>query len=733
MNEVYLSGTVKKVIYRNEENAYTIFEVETEDGELCVCTGYVAHLAVGEHVDAEGDYVTHHQHGRQFAAEEISTIAPDGTENIKAYLESGSIKGIGKVLAERIVGEFGERSLDVIERAPEELSKIKGINPNKAKEFSKILSEQNGVKKIIAELSGLKIPPFIAVRLYKIFGLFAVEALRKNPYLLCSEEFDMGFEEVDNAALNVFGISTDSEIRITAGILYVLKHNNGLGHTFVPKESLISVAQGFLEVDEVLLYECYDKAILDEKIVCENVADLEAVFLERFHTAENYIAMKLMQMCSFEKKPRKLDKLLEQIENSADIEYAELQRRAILQSAMHGFFVLTGGPGTGKTTTLNGIIKMLEMLGEEVELIAPTGRAAKRMSELTGMSARTVHRFLGIEMKGPVSTFKYNEKNLSEADVVIVDEASMLEIMLFEALLRALKPSARLILVGDMSQLPPVGAGNVLKDVLGSDLFASVELTEIFRQARDSLIVVNAHRINKGEYPEFNDRDNDFFLVKHADKLTAPQLIAELAGKRLVKAYNLSATEDIQVITPTRKGEVGTVMLNNVLQDALNPAHKDKKQHKYRDLIFRVGDKVMQIKNNYELEFVVMSTGELSTGVFNGDIGKIIDVDYNGEFMTIMFDERQVEYPFDNLHQLDLAYAITVHKSQGSEYPAVLFASFKGAVRLQTRNLFYTAVTRARQIFVGVGDYGVMCQMCDNNKEDKRFSALKYMLLASIK
>ena len=409
-----------------------------------------------------------------------------------------------------------------------------------------------------------------------------------------------------------------------------------------------------------------------------------------------------------------------------------MQRRAIAACAENGVFILTGGPGTGKTTTLHGILALLEKLGLSTLLAAPTGRAAKRMSELSGAPATTIHRMLGMSLRGGAPAARFNEKNPLEADVVIVDEVSMLEVTLFDALLRAMKPSARMILVGDANQLPPVGAGNILRDLLGSELFASVELTEIFRQSRDSLIVVNAHRINKGEYPEFNDADNDFFLLSCKDKSQAADKLARLVARRLPAAYGVDPVDDIQVLSPTRKGEAGTALFNEVLQRTLNPPAADKGEVLFQGRLFRVGDKVMQVQNNYELPVVLTDTGEVSQGLFNGDVGRIVDIDHADEILTIRFDDRQAEYPFECLHQLELAYAVTVHKSQGSEYPIVVLAAYPGMGRLQTRNLLYTAVTRARRIFVALGDEAALFQMTDNCREDRRFSALKYLLLGRI-
>ena len=588
------------------------------------------------------------------------------------------------------------------------------------------------MRQVLAELQAFHLPPYVAVKLYKRYGVAASDALRADPYLLCGEDYGMEFALVDNAAAELFEIPENSPLRVRAGVLHVLQHNLSNGHTFLPLDALCQTTAGFLDVDETLVSECICALEQDEEIVIAPVANLTAVFLHRYYAAESAIADRLLAMSVRRPCGRDVGRLVDEVAGSLGITYAAMQRRAIAACAENGVFILTGGPGTGKTTTLHGILALLEKLGLSTLLAAPTGRAAKRMSELSGAPATTIHRMLGMSLRGGAPAARFNEKNPLEADVVIVDEVSMLEVTLFDALLRAMKPSARMILVGDANQLPPVGAGNILRDLLGSELFASVELTEIFRQSRDSLIVVNAHRINKGEYPEFNDADNDFFLLSCKDKSQAADKLARLVARRLPAAYGVDPVDDIQVLSPTRKGEAGTALFNEVLQRTLNPPAADKGEVLFQGRLFRVGDKVMQVQNNYELPVVLTDTGEVSQGLFNGDVGRIVDIDHADEILTIRFDDRQAEYPFECLHQLELAYAVTVHKSQGSEYPIVVLAAYPGMGRLQTRNLLYTAVTRARRIFVALGDEAALFQMTDNCREDRRFSALKYLLLGRI-
>ena len=726
-----LEGIVTKIIFFNEENAYLVLELETE-GERVVVVGYAANLCAGESVRVTGEYVTHPAYGRQFSACSIESVPPTSQAGILAYLESGIVKGIGKTLAARMVERFGEQTLFILDKDPSRLTEVKGITPSRARQLNQRYRQLQGVRQVLAELQAFHLPPYVAVKLYKRYGVAASDALRADPYLLCGEDYGMEFALVDNAAAELFEIPEKSPLRVRAGVLHVLQHNLSNGHTFLPLDALCQTTAGFLDVDETLVSECICALEQDEEIVIAPVANLTAVFLHRYYAAESAIADRLLAMSVRRPCGRDVGRLVDEVAGSLGITYAAMQRRAIAACAENGVFILTGGPGTGKTTTLHGILALLEKLGLSTLLAAPTGRAAKRMSELSGAPATTIHRMLGMSLRGGAPAARFNEKNPLEADVVIVDEVSMLEVTLFDALLRAMKPSARMILVGDANQLPPVGAGNILRDLLGSELFASVELTEIFRQSRDSLIVVNAHRINKGEYPEFNDADNDFFLLSCKDKSQAADKLARLVARRLPAAYGVDPVDDIQVLSPTRKGEAGTALFNEVLQRTLNPPAADKGEVLFQGRLFRVGDKVMQVQNNYELPVVLTDTGEVSQGLFNGDVGRIVDIDHADEILTIRFDDRQAEYPFECLHQLELAYAVTVHKSQGSEYPIVVLAAYPGMGRLQTRNLLYTAVTRARRIFVALGDEAALFQMTDNCREDRRFSALKYLLLGRI-
>jgi len=729
--EVTLTGLVKRVIYHNSENSYTVVEADCgSENAVIVC--YTADLRPGETVRAVGSYVNHATYGPQLVATAVESVPPSGEDAIRQYLVSGAVRGVGKVLADRIVDKFGAATLEVLESSPELLTKVKGITPGKAEQIVRRYRDLQGIKKVIEELRAMKLAPYTAVLLYKRYGLAAAKTVRENPYLLCSEEYEADFEEVDAAAVSEFGVDPASSMRAKAGILHVLRHNLGNGHTFLPEDKLITTAGSFLEIDMEVAEAACAELLEEGAILSEPVAGLDATFLAPYYEAERSVAVRLLEMAKPMEPKADTGALVGDIAASLGIEYADRQKKAITVCLQNGVFILTGGPGTGKTTTLKGILAALSRCGETVLCCAPTGRAAKRMSELSGAPASTIHRMLGVTLQAGGVRYKMNEQNPLEADAVIVDETSMLDIMLFDALLKAIRPGARLILVGDANQLPPIGAGNVLRDVIGSGLFATVELKEIFRQAKDSLIVVNAHLINDGEAPEFNARDSDFFFVKCPEREKLPETVADLVARRLPAAYHIDPSSELQVITPTRKAEYGTASLNAVLQRTLNPPASSKAEYTPIGLGFtiRQGDKVMQNRNNYDLEAVNTETGEVSVGVFNGDIGIVQEVDRMNELLIIRFDDRVVEYPFEMLHQLELAYAVTVHKSQGSEYPVVVFPAYRGMPRLQTRNLLYTAVTRAKQIFVGVGEPEALQFMTMNSRVDRRYTALKYMLIS---
>ncbi|MDP4152308.1 MAG: ATP-dependent RecD-like DNA helicase [Bacillota bacterium] len=723
-----LTGIVKSVKYRSEDNAYTVMTVLTEAEEEVTVVGYIPSVSGGETIEAQGEYTFHKNYGSQFTAEYVDIRLPQNATGILEYLSSGAIRGIGKATAKLIVDKFGDGTLEIIENESDKLSQIKGISKAKADEIGERFREQSGIRRVIAELSELSIEPFLAIRIYKNLGPAALDFIKQNPYILCDELFDIPFEEAENIAKSL-GIAQNSLCRRCAGIEYVLRHNLNNGHTFLPFDALAAVSGNLLNLSEDEMHEAVEEMIEKDILeICE-IANITAVYLKRFYDCEDYIAKKLLFLASFENKDD-MEQAVSQMEKELKIEYADLQRRALLKAARCGVFVLTGGPGTGKTTALNGMIRLFEKMGLVVLLAAPTGRAAKRMTEVTGHEAKTIHRLLEMEYgKDGFPIFTRDENTPLECDAVIIDEASMVDVMVFDALLHAVKAGTKLILVGDADQLPSVGAGNVLHDIIKSDLFETVCLTEIFRQAKNSLIVVNAHSINAGEYPDCNSTQSDFYFVKRQDKKDIFDAVIKLAVSSVPKKFSLDPRNDIQVISPVRKGECGTISLNHALQAALNPPSDEKKEFQFKDRLFREGDKVMQVKNNYDLPFVRTDTGETGMGIYNGDIGALTSIDLHNKKMVVDFDGRKTDYPFENLDELETAYAVTVHKSQGSEFPCVIMPAFFGPPKLCCRNLLYTAVTRAKSVMVLAGVPEAVYKMVDNNVESRRYTGLKYLLL----
>lgn len=725
MEELY--GQVKKVIYTNAENAYTVLSIAVPGGDEEVLVGYIPFVSIGENIEAQGEYKTHKQYGRQFAAESISFSVPKDRDGIISYLGGGMFKGIGKQTAEKIYAKFGDSVFDVLENDAEALTKVAGLNKKRAHEMRNRYKESFTVRTVISEFASYGIHPYKAAKVCRIFGASSIEMVKKNPYILCDESIAIEFEEADKLA-EQFGVSKDSKCRLEAGVEYVFRHNLGNGHTFLPYGSACAVSAELLGSDNETIVSIVEEMKKNGILVQRKIANLDALYLAEYDECEHYIASRLLAM-SERFNNNDYSSIVSKLEKKQGIEYAPLQKRAILKAAQNSIFILTGGPGTGKTTALVGMVGLFDELGISYALAAPTGRAAKRMSDITGIEAKTVHRLLETARNevGP-AVFNRNEKNPIEEEVIIVDEASMLDIKVFQALLKAMPTDRRLILVGDADQLPPVGAGNVLRDMINSDLFSSVALTEIFRQARGSLIIVNAHEVNQGKYPDCESIDSDFFFVKRQDKQAIAETCIQLVCKSLPKKFSLDPLKDIQLITPTHNGETGTVQINRMLQQVLNPPHRSKTEYVFADKVFRCGDKVMQTKNNYDLVWVKVDTGEIGDGIYNGDIGIISEIDLLNRVMTVDFDGRICEMPFDTLSELELAYAITVHKSQGNEFRCVVMPAYF-AGRLSTRNLLYTAITRAREIMVLVGLPDAVRMMVDNNKETRRFTGLKYILL----
>ncbi len=724
-----IAGMVEHIIYQNEENGYTVCEIMTQEDELVTMVGEMPYLGDGETVRALGKWTVHPTFGRQFRVEYYEKALPATESAILKYLSSQTIKGIGPAIAIKIVGQYGIDTFDVIENHPEYLADIPGISLKKAKQISEDFKAQFGLRTVMMfcrEYFG----PATAVKIYKKWGGGSIDVIKRNPYILCDEIYGIGFEKADMIAHGL-GIDNYKEERIKAGIKYVLNFNGAQnGHVFLPLDKLVASATGLLGVDESEAHNAIDALIALGDIVQKTIEKRKCIYLKAYYDAEKYSAEKL---CLLDNLCPRLDvsdihRMIMRIEGDFGVEYATMQKKAIINAVNNGVMVLTGGPGTGKTTVIRAVIRVFEDLGYKIALAAPTGRAAKRMSESTRHEAKTIHRLLEMDYssdKKPI--FRRNASSLLEENVIIVDEASMVDILLFSALLQAIKPGAKLILIGDADQLPSVGAGNVLNDIIRSDRFNTVKLKEIFRQDEESLIVTNAHAINAGEYPTLSMKDSDFFFLERADDDIIANTVAHLCAVRLPKSYGKDIINDIQVITPSRKGNAGTEMLNGLLQNAMNPYSPDKKEKKVRDIVFREGDKVMQVKNNYDIEW--FNEEKDGIGIFNGDIGVISEIDNMNEKMKIVFDDnRWVDYDFSLLDELDHAYAITVHKSQGSEYPVVVIPMYGFNPRLMTRNLLYTAVTRAQKMVILVGKKGVIYKMVDTNRPTQRYTGLEQIL-----
>ncbi len=724
-----MSGTVERVIFRNEKNQYTVLELNNSE-ELVTVVGTLPFVSAGEELKVIGVWSNHPSFGPQFKAEVCERSRPATAAAILKYLSSGAVKGIGAATAARIVETFGENSLEVIEKEPERLAQVKGVTKSKAKRISEDFQQANGIKDVMARLGKYGITPEESVRIWKRYGAHAEECIRQDPFCLCDEELDIDFARADTIAASL-EMPQDDSGRIRAGILHVLRHNADNGHTCLPRDRLAQVAARMLQVEVESVGGTLRSMEETFDVQAQTFGEREFIFLPRYYQSETYSADRLKMMLRY--PPQSIvgvEGAIKEVEIRENIHYAAEQKEAIVQALEKGFLILTGGPGTGKTTTLNGIIRILKNKGETVLLAAPTGRAAKRMSELTGEEAKTVHRLLQVEwddQDNPV--FSRNERNPLECDAVVVDELSMVDTLLFEGILRALPLGCRLILVGDCDQLPSVGAGNVLGDLIASGMFPVVQLTEIFRQSMESLIVTNAHRIVAGQMPELRDKAHDFFFLPLRRAESISNTIVDLCARRLPASYGYSVFQDIQVLAPSRKGELGTIELNHRLQEALNPPEKGKKELSIGGSILREGDKVMQVKNNYNLPWT-RSDGTTGEGVFNGDVGILVEIDKAAGALTVAIDDKMVLYDTDHANELELAYAATVHKSQGNEFQAVILPMFPGPKQLQYRNLLYTAVTRAKSLLILVGEEGTIQKMVANDRKTRRYSGLLRFLLA---
>lgn len=730
-----ITGYVDHIVFQNSENGYTVMILMTE-GEEVTCVGMCKGLGQGENITAEGEYIEHPVYGRQFKIQNYETVTPTDRVGMERYLGSGAIRGVGEALAARIVKKFGDDTFRIIEEEPERLAEVKGISERKAQEIAIQMEEKKDLREALVYLQQYGISNTLAVKIYNTYGTEMYSVMRENPYRLAEDVSGVGFRIADEIAGRI-GIHTDSDYRIRSGILYTLLQAVGEGHCYLPLEQLLCRGAELLGVTEDNIRPQVDNLIVDRKLVAKG----EAVFAAPYYYAELNCANMLrnlnIPMAESENLPSQdmaIRKRLERMAENLSMELDELQLKAVEESIKNGLFILSGGPGTGKTTTINMIIRYFESEGMDIFLAAPTGRAAKRMTEATGFEAKTIHRLLELNsaLSGDDSrkaNFERNQENPLEADVVIIDEMSMVDIQLFQALLKAILPGTRLILVGDVDQLPSVGPGQVLRDLMNSKAFSMVTLEKIFRQAGQSDIVVNAHRINKGEQIALDNKSKDFFLLERSDVNVIYKHMIQLIQDKLPRYVNATPF-DIQVLTPMRKGSLGCETLNGILQRYLNPADSCKKEHACGNAVFREGDKVMQIKNNYQLEWEIVGRYNIpidkGLGVFNGDMGRIREINDTAATLTVEFDDgRRVNYPFSGLEELELSYAITIHKSQGSEYPAVILPLLGGPRMLFNRNLLYTGITRARNCVTILGSSETVRNMIDNVSENRRYTALE--------
>lgn len=723
-----LAGYVEHIIYRNTDNGYTVLNLVSGETEI-TCVGIFSTIAEGENIEAAGDYTDHPTYGTQFKVVSFEEKAPEDQEAIERYLGSGAIKGIGLAMAARIVRRFKEDTFRIIEEEPERLVEVKGISERKAMEIASQVNEKRDLRQAMIFLQQFGITMNLAVKIYNKYGQEVYGILKENPYRLADDIEGVGFRTADDIAAKA-GIRTDSDFRVRSGILYTLLQASGEGHTFLPKEELTSKASELLGIDQEIIEKNYMDLSIDRKIVMKQSGEQTQIYAASFYYMEANTATMLRELdITYDVADAEIEQRIHKIEKQTGMELDEHQVQAVKEAVRNGLLVITGGPGTGKTTTINTIIRYFELEGMDIFLAAPTGRAAKRMSETTGFEARTIHRMLELNggMEGNAG-FERNETNPLETDVVIIDEMSMVDITLMNSLLKAIAPGTRLILVGDINQLPSVGPGSVLKDIIQSETFNVVMLTKIFRQASTSDIIVNAHKINRGEEVSLDNKSMDFFFLKRYEADIIINVVLQLVKQKLPKFVD-ATPYDIQVLTPMRKGLLGVERLNGILQHYLNPPDKSKREKEHGDMVFREGDKVMQTKNNYQLEWEICTkfglTVDKGMGIFNGDMGIITEINDFAETMTVEFDEgRKVEYSYKLLDELELAYAITIHKSQGSEYPAVVIPLLNGPSMLMNRNLLYTAVTRARKCVTLVGNDTTFQQMIKNTSQQKRYSGL---------
>ena len=724
-------GTVHSVIFQNAENGYTVLRLLTEEGEVVTVVGCIPCVAPGEHLTVSGVLEQHPQHGEQLRAVELERFLPEDEEEIFNYLSSGVCKGVGPATAQRIVERFGRDTLDILEREPERLTLIKGVTAKKAQEIAGSFRRHMGLRRLMEFLARYQLPPVLAMQLRQQYGDAALEMVQANPYLLSSDSCGVEFALTDGIAMSM-GIAADSGERLQAAVTFELSHNENNGHVFLPRPKLAAATCQLLQCDQELVERALDDLIDRGAVVQEQVANVEACYLRRLWEAETSACRRLNGLLAVDAdRSGQAARTIEEIQREQGITYAPQQRQAVELAARTGVLILTGGPGTGKTTTVRGIVALFQKMGLDIVLAAPTGRAAKRMSELTGMEAQTVHRLLGMSWNEATHqvTFSKTEQEPLEADAVIVDEMSMVDLSLFSALLRALRPGTRLVLVGDADQLPSVGAGNVFSDLIRSGRVKTVFLREVFRQAEQSAIIRNAHAVNLGEPPRLTNDQEDFFFLCRRDGERTLSTVVDLCRSRLPEKMGIPA-DQIQVLTPTRKGASGTVSLNRSLQAALNPPQPDKRELQWGERLFREGDRIMQTRNDYNVVWE-KADGTVGTGMFNGDVGKIVQIDPSGEWLTVDFDGRTALYGAEQLSEVDLAYAQTVHKAQGSEYRCVVLAAMPAAQSLMVRGVLYTALTRARELLILVGDDAAVRAMAANDRQQRRYSGLRWRLAHS--
>ena len=724
-------GTVHSIIFQNAENGYTVLRLLTEEGEVVTVVGCIPCVAPGEHLAVSGVWEQHPQHGEQLRAVELERTLPEDEEEIFSYLSSGICKGVGPATAQRIVDRFGAETLTVLEREPERLNLIKGITAKKAQEIAASFRQHMGLRRLMAFLAQYQLPPVLAMQLRQQYGDAALEMVENNPYLLSGDSCGVEFSVTDEIAMSM-GIAADSMERLQAAVTFELSHNENNGHVFLPRNKLVAATCQLLDSESSLVEQALDDLIDRRAVVQEQVANVEACYLRRLWEAEVSACARLNNLLAVDAdESRQAERTVAEIEREQGITYAAQQRQAVALAAREGVLILTGGPGTGKTTTVRGIVALFQKMGLDILLAAPTGRAAKRMSELTGQEAYTVHRLLGAgwNAEGDALVFRKNEEDPLRCGAVILDECSMVDITMFHALLRAMPRDCRLVLVGDADQLPSVGAGNVFSDLIRSGRVETVFLREVFRQAEQSAIIRNAHAVNMGEPPQLTNNQGDFFFLCRRDAERVVSTVVELCKTRLPDNMGVPS-DQIQVLTPTRKGPSGTIRLNQCLQEALNPRAPGKMEIQWGDRLFREGDRIMQTRNDYDVVWE-KPDGTIGTGMFNGDVGKIIQIDPSGEWLAVNFEDRIATYGVEMLNEVDLAYAQTVHKAQGSEYRAVVLAAMPAAQSLMVRGVLYTALTRARELLIVVGDDAAIRAMAANDRQQKRYSGLRWRLAHS--